>query len=129
MKFYSIILFSVIIFSSCNKEQDKWYNTPTALKFTDKKEVTENGFKFKYVCLKYNNGWYERINTDGTKKVFTDVLQFDVYSNNNKPLDKWIDYYQWMKDTTVLTFRNVKIDSIPTWYKRIEATDSELKGM
>lgn len=124
-----LFAFCLLVCSSCNKKEDV-FSTPTALKFIEKKiDTTGTSFKYEYTLLKYNNSWYERKLPDGSKKIFTDVQKLRVFSNMEKPMDKWIDYYQWMRDTTILTFRNPAIDSIPHGYKNIEATDSELRGL
>ena len=124
-----LTLIALSLLSSCNKERNDVFSEYTALKFTEKKEVNLPNYKYEYTLLKYNNSWYSRILPDNTKKTFTDVLQIPVYSNQDKPMYKWIGYVEWMKDTTILTFRNPAIDSIPTYYKKIEATDTELRNM
>lgn len=122
-----LFAFCLIICSSCDKiEGYKNFScAPTALKFTDKQPHT-GAFKYHYTLLKYNNSWYSRILPDNTKKTFTDVQEIAVYSNNEKPMNRWIDYIEWQRDTSILTFRNPAIDSLPTGYKVHEVTEREL---
>lgn len=129
MKNLIFVLLSAALLSSCSKEKNDVFSEYTALKFTEKQTTDIPNYKYHYTLLKYNNSWYSRILPDNTKKTFTDVLQIDVYSNKEKPMNKWIGYIEWKKDTTILTFRNPAIDSIPTYYKKIEAIESELYAL
>jgi len=129
MKYLIFFFAFAFAFSSCSKDKNGVFTEYTALKFTEKNTTDIPNYKYHYTLLKYNNSWYERKLSDGSKKTFTDVLKIDVFSNKEKPMNQWIGYVQWMKDTTILTFRNTAIDSMPTYYKKIEVTESELYAL
>lgn len=135
---------SIFLFS-CNKEKDSFLYSPTALKFV-KKETNPNDtnqFKYVYTCYKYSNQAYRK--DPNTGREWNDLLVLEIFSSKEKPMGEWIDYVSWMKDTTILTFKNVKIDSVApvNWrYIRyedyinnpvrkciIEATENELLSL
>jgi len=124
--FLIAIIFGLISLSSCSKEKDDFTTSATALKFIEKEQVNLKNFQYKYVVLKYNNSWYSEILPNNKKRIFTEVLKIDVYSNDEKPMNRWVDYVEWKKDTTILTFRNNTIDSMPRFFKRLNVTEEEL---
>jgi len=110
---------------SCSKERNDVFVEPTALKFTQKESTNLPNFKYKYTMLKYNNFWYSKTLPDGVKQTTTDILKFTIYSNNEKPMNQWIGYVDWMRDTTIVTFSNPGVDSIPQ-YTRFEVAEGDL---
>ena len=108
---YSIlVLLTALFLSSCTKED--WRSSPTALNFATKDVVVGGKYKYVYTCYKYNSQSYFENPT--TKESWNDLLVLEVFSNSDKPMNQWIDYPHWMRDTMILTFRNNELDSIPT---------------
>lgn len=118
----SFIITSFLV--SCSKEVNDVFVEPTALKFTQKEPSNVSNFKYKYTLLKYNNSWYGKTINDKQER-YTDLIQFTVYSNKEKPLNIWIGYREWMRDTSIMTFDNKTIDSCSNMVK-VEANEDFL---
>lgn len=115
-----------LLLFSCQKQNIGILAEPTALNFTSQTKGNAT-FKYKYTLLKYNNSWHVKT-IDGKKYEYTDLLTFEVYSNKSRPINKWIRYVDWMRDTTIITFSNQSIDSFASMGK-IEISETELNKL
>lgn len=114
----TIMIVASILLFSCSKDEFSILTSPTALKFLNEQQGSGK-FKYKYRLLKYNSCWYKK-----NDKPYTDLIQFDVYTNANKPTGTWIDYSEWIENPFLITFDNNKIDSICNMTK-IEISKNE----
>ncbi len=121
------IIAVVTILLSCSKERNDLLVEPTALKFTQKELIQSSDFKYKYTMLKYNRSWYGKT-VNGTQEKYTDVLSYVVYSNQDKPMNRWIGYTEWMSNLSIVTFDDNKVDSMP-YFKSMGMTEVELLSL
>jgi hypothetical protein len=121
MKKLTAIILTTFIFS-CAKEEVDIYSFPTAIFFQDEQKGNEV-YKYKYTLIKYNNFWFLKHN-----EKTTTLLKFDVYTNQAKPVGKWITYPEWMQNPSILTFDNNTIDSV-TNMRQTDISETKLNNL